>query len=282
MHLQDGISSQKEDFIYFSRKMNFNIFNTGSMIIPGNEMFHGHEAFQWQAFYPDLGNGLTQWAMRCVLIQTEDFKLLIDCGAGNKISEKLRRAYGLENMDLSKLIKKEYALSPKDITHVLLSHLHFDHAGGICDENEKGELVSVFPNAEIIASAKQVEYAQNPHESDAESYDRRDVDYILRNKKLRLVHGDGEVLPGISVKNYHGHTPGQLVPYWKSRGKTFFFGVDLLPSLAHIQAGAIMAYDLDPELSFHEKNTFLGEVKNSETEILFQHDYYRGRMVLTE
>lgn len=252
--------------------MKIHILETGTLMTTGTNMFCGLGETNWQKHYPPSKNGLCKWAMRCLLIIDEDRKILIDTGPGIKLSQKVLDDYhisGTEKLEEYCLAK---GLSFEDITHVILTHLHFDHCGGSTRLDKKGQLVSSFPNAHYFISKKQWDYAKKPIESDKESFHEDDFLPLQKFNKITFIEQEHEILSSISVRFVDGHSPGQLIPFIKNGNETVVFAADLLPSSAHLPENNIMTYDLDPNLSKKEKMAFLEEAFEQNYHIIFQHD----------
>ncbi|MCF8374266.1 MAG: MBL fold metallo-hydrolase [Bacteroidales bacterium] len=252
--------------------MKIHILEAGTLLTTGSDMFCGLGETNWQKHYTPNKNGLCQWTMRCLLIIDEDRKILIDTGPGTKLSQNVLEEYqisGTEKLEESLCAR---GVSFEDITHVILTHLHFDHCGGSTHIDKHGQLVSSFPNAHFFISKKQWDYAQDPIESDKESFHEADFLALQKLNKITFVETGQEILPSISVRFVDGHTPGQMIPFIKNGNETVVFAADLLPSSAHLPENNSMAYDLDPYLSKKEKRAFLKEASEQNYRIIFQHD----------
>lgn len=230
----------------------------------------------WSKIYPCDENNLCNWIMRCLLIDTGDLRILIDCGIGNKQAEKFFANYYLngEASLESSLAKHGYAAD--DITDVILTHLHFDHCGGAVRWNDdKTGYVPTFPNATYHTSRRQWEWGTNPNNREKASFLKENILPILEHGKLNLIENDSELFPGISVRLFDGHTDGQVIPFIRYGEKTIVYMADLLPAAAHIPLPYVMSYDTRPLLTLDEKEKFLNEAAAKGYILFFEHDLYR-------
>ncbi|MBL6950965.1 MAG: MBL fold metallo-hydrolase, partial [Bacteroidales bacterium] len=201
--------------------MNFYPIDTGNLMLDGGAMFGVVPKVMWSKLYPCDENNLCNWSMRCLLIDTQERKILIDCGIGDKQSKKFMGHYflnGEESLDgsLAKL-----GFSVDDITDVILTHLHFDHAGGAIRWNEdKTDYIPTFKNAIYWTSKQQWEWATHPNNREKASFLKENILPIKEKGTLKLIDSETEIYPGISVRLFHGHTKGQVIPFIQDKGKT--------------------------------------------------------------
>lgn len=246
---------------------------TGNLKLDGGAMFGVVPKVMWSKLYPCDENNLCNWSMRCLLIDTGDRKVLIDCGIGDKQSQKFLGHYFLNGDDTldGSLAKAGYSLN--DITDVILTHLHFDHAGGAIRWNEdKTDYLPTFPNATYWTSRQQWEWATNPNNREKASFLKENILPIREKGTLKLIDRATEIIPGISVRLFHGHTEGQVIPFIKYNGKTIVYMADLLPSAAHIPLPYVMSYDTRPLITLEEKEKFMNEAAEKGYVLFFEHD----------
>jgi len=156
---------------------------------------------------------------------------------------------------------------------VILTHLHFDHAGGAVRWNEdKTDYIPTFPNAIYWTSRQQWEWATNPNNREKASFLKENILPIQEKGTLKLIEGDPEIIPGISVRLFHGHTDGQVIPFIHYHGKTIVYMADLLPSSVHIPLPYVMSYDTRPLITLEEKEKFMNEAAENGYILFFEHD----------
>ncbi len=247
---------------------------TGNLKLDGGAMFGVVPKVIWEKVYPADENNLCNWAMRCLLIENEDKRILIDTGMGNKQSEKFYSYYYPNGECSLESSLKEHGFSYEDITDVILTHLHFDHAGGAVKYNEKKELVPTFPNAEYHISKAHWEWATDANRREKASFLHENFVPLQKHNKLNLVKEEGEIFPSVYIKFYNGHTNGQIIPYINYKGKTIVYGADLFPSAAHIPMPYIMGYDTRPLITLEDRQRFFVDAVDKEQVLFFEHDLY--------
>jgi len=250
--------------------------NTGNLKLDGGAMFGVVPKMIWGKLYPSDENNLCNWSMRCLLIETDDKKILIDCGIGDKQSEKFFANYYLNGDDSLDASLAKVGFTVNDITDVILTHLHFDHCGGAVRWNEdRTDYVPTFKNATYITSKAQWEWATNPNNREKASFLKENILPIMEKGKINLVDSDGELFPGISIRIFNGHTDGQVIPFVTYKDKTVVYMADLLPSSAHIPLPYVMSYDTRPLITLKEKEAFMNEAAKNGYVLFFEHDLYR-------
>ncbi|HYX70197.1 MAG TPA: MBL fold metallo-hydrolase [Terriglobales bacterium] len=209
--------------------------------------------------------------MNSVLVRTGKHTVLIETGMGNKLSEKQKRISEPQEKLLASL--EAAGVAPDQIDVVINTHLHFDHCGWNT-VYEKGQAVATFPKARYYVQEGEWRHASLQHERDRVSYLSDNYDPLIRNGQMRLLHGDGEIVPGISVKVYPGHTRNLQAVMLRSGGKKACYVSDLVPTTAHLDLTWVMAYDLFP-LETIESRKRLWEVAVPEQWLMiFTHDHH--------
>ncbi|MDZ7742547.1 MAG: MBL fold metallo-hydrolase [Bacteroidota bacterium] len=256
---------------------------TGNLKLDGGAMFGVVPKVLWQKAYPCDENNLCNWAMRCLLVEEKDRLVLIDNGIGDKQDEKFLKHYHLNGDDeLEKSLGKN-GFKPEDITDVILTHLHFDHCGGSISYSEDGESYQLaFPNATYWTSRKQYEWATHPNHREKASFLKENIIPIEESGQLRLIEEEGEILPGIEIKLYHGHTEAQVIPHIHYNGKTIVFMADLMPSTAHVPMPWVMAFDVRPLQTLKDRERFYKEAIENDYVLFFEHDLYHECATLHE
>ena len=207
---------------------------------------------------------------RSLLLVNGDRKVLIDTGNGSKWAKKYLDMY---NIDFSKYnilsSLKKNGFETEDITDVICTHLHFDHAGGnTCYQNDIIE--PTFPNATYWISKDNWALANQPSIKDQGSFISQDWEVLQKNNMIKLV--DEQFLDGIDIFFTHGHTNGLMHPIISDGNKKLFYGADIFPTHAHLPIPWVMAYDLHPAKTMSEKSKLLKKMYEKEWILFFEHD----------
>ncbi len=261
--------------------------HTGNFKLDGGAMFGVVPKVIWDKLNPADENNLCTWAMRCLLIETGNRKILIDNGIGNKQDAKFLGHYylhGEHSLDSSLV---QAGVSKNEITDVLLTHLHFDHCGGSIVRNDNDDLVTAFPNATYWSNQKHWEWAIHPNAREKASFLKENILPIAESGQLKFVPvvENGTVafdnVPDISIRYAFGHTEAMMLPQINYKGKTVVFMADLLPAAAHIPLPYVMAYDMFPMKTLAEKKVFLEEAVANDYLLFFEHDPVHESATLT-
>lgn len=222
-------------------------------------------------------------AMRCLLIEHSAGLVLIDTGLGNKEDQKFMDIYGVENGTADGRTHLEAAIreaghEPADVRWVINTHLHFDHAGGNTwnERDEEGIALGgsllTFPNATYVVQWGELEYARHTNERTRASYIPHNFEPIAEAGKWRLLHGDVEILPGISAWVTPGHVPNHQSVLIKSDGETLVFLADVVPTSHHLPLAWIMGYDVEPLRTLESKRRLIREAESEGWWLFFEHD----------
>lgn len=222
-------------------------------------------------------------AMRCLLVEHPDGPVLIDTGLGNKEDAKFHDIYGIENEGLEGATQLEDALAtvgflPRDVRWVINTHLHFDHAGGNTsmdpelEADPRRHVRPTFPNATYVVQKGELEFARHTNERTRASYLPHNFEPIAAASRWRLLEGDEEVLPGISVRLTPGHVPYHQSVLVRNGEETAAFVADLIPTAAHLPLPWIMGYDLEPLRTLESKRRLLADAVREGWRIVFEHD----------
>lgn len=256
--------------------------HSGFLKLDGGAMFGVVPKALWNKQYPADENNMISLAMRLMLADTGDRKILINSGIGNKQSEKFFSHFYLHGDQTIEKSLAKHGFTPEDITDVFHTHLHFDHCGGTIVYDDNKQLVPYFPNATIWVTKNQWEWAKNPNEREAASFLDDNIKPMEANGKLRIIEGDTEIAPGFRVKEFNGHTIGQAIPFITYKGRTVVFTSDLLAFSNHIRLPWIMSFDIQPLVTLKEKKEFLREAVDNNYVLFFEHDKYVECATLTE
>lgn len=245
---------------------------TGRFGLDGGAMFGVVPKPLWEKLHPpDERNRITM-AARALLLRDGTRTILVDAGNGTKLPEKLAAIYRVDTRsDALVASLSARGVSPDEVTDVILTHLHFDHAGGATHRVD-GVLKPTFPNARYHVQRDQWEAALRPTERDRASFIPEDFLPLRDHSLLDFAEGEGELLPGIRLRLLHGHTTALQAPLISDGATTLFFCADLFPLASHLQLPWIMGYDLRPLVTLEEKRRVLGEALEQQWILFFEHD----------
>jgi glyoxylase-like metal-dependent hydrolase (beta-lactamase superfamily II) len=249
-----------------------NTLETGRFALDGGAMFGIVPKPIWSRFHPADERNRVELAMRVLLIRDGKRNILVDVGIGTKLPPKLVDIYRveLERSSLGSSLGK-FDLHPTDITDVILTHLHFDHAGGATQKRD-GTVLPTFPEATHYVQKAHWELAMNPTVKDRGSFMKDDYLPIRDAGRLELLDGESEILPGIDLVIVNGHTDAQQLVRIRGNGKTLLYCCDLVPTVGHLPYPYVMAYDLRPLVTIEEKKRILGQAYEEKTILIFEHD----------
>jgi glyoxylase-like metal-dependent hydrolase (beta-lactamase superfamily II) len=261
--------------IYEGPDMRIRTLDAGSLRLDGGAMFGVVPKPLWSKRTPaDERNRITL-AMRCLLVEGEGYRLLIDTGVGNKENEKFRDIYAIENAGEPTRLEdslRDEGLEPADITHVVNTHLHFDHAGGNTRVTDDGSLQVAFPNASYVIRRGEWDFAHLDNERVRASYIPRNFDLLAEEGRVRFVEEDGDVVPGVRVVRTAGHTPYHQSVVLETAVGRFCYLADLVPTVAHVPLPWIMGYDVMPLDTLETKRGWLGRAAAERWGLIFEHD----------
>jgi glyoxylase-like metal-dependent hydrolase (beta-lactamase superfamily II) len=219
-------------------------------------------------------------ALNILLIKADGKNILIDTGIGNKISDKIRKIYDTTDFELIENLQK-LGIERTDIDYVIITHLHFDHAGGIVTFiNENPELT--FPNAVHIIQSREWQVAKYPDELNRASYNfKDDLTLLEETGNYNLVDENYEVVPGITVEFVGGHSEGMQVVRMESEGELAYYAGDIIPLDVQRHLSVNSAYDLNRKDLFIAKKRILSELKEKNGILFYAHDAEKQWVRLT-
>ncbi|HEY6953198.1 MAG TPA: MBL fold metallo-hydrolase [Bacteroidota bacterium] len=245
---------------------------TGLFSLDGGAMFGIVPWVFWSKTNPPDERQRIRLAARCWLVRGNGKVILVDDGNGTKWSDKLKDIYRLDNSKADLLSSlKNFGVAREDVTDVLLTHLHFDHAGGSTIV-ENGKPVPTFPKAKYYVQKKHWDLSQNPTEKDRASFMSDDFVPLMERGVLELVDGEFEIFPGIEVLVCNGHTSAQQLPKISDGRTTMLFCCDLVPTVSHVPLPYIMAYDVRPLVTLEEKKRILPRACEEQWILFLEHD----------
>lgn len=229
----------------------------------------------WQKTNPADENNMCSWSLRCLLIEEGDRLMLVDCGIGDKQSEKFFSYYYLHGDGDLKTSIEAAGFSMDDVTDVFLTHLHFDHCGGGVARHENGYR-TVFKNAVYWSNERHWKWATEPNAREKASFLSENILPIQESGQLKYIERTGNltknVFPDIDVIFVDGHTDSQQLPIINYKGQKIVFVADLLPSVGHIPLPYVMGYDTRPLITLAEKGAFLQKAVEENYILFLEHD----------
>ncbi len=256
---------------------------TGIFGLDGGAMFGTVPKVLWEKTNPPDAANRIEMEARALLLKSPGCNILIDTGNGSdfvlkygdKLGSKFKTMYNISE-DGPSLLKslKTHGLEAKDIHHVVLTHLHFDHAGGATTE-VAGQLAPTFPNAKYWVQKSNIETARQPNLRERASYYPANFEPLAASGVLTLLDGDTkDFLPGLSALVSHGHTQGQQMIKVTDGKVTLLYCGDVVPTSTHVKIPWLMGYDLHPLTLMEEKQKYLAQAADQSWYLFFEHDPY--------
>jgi glyoxylase-like metal-dependent hydrolase (beta-lactamase superfamily II) len=241
--------------------------------LDGGAMFGVVPRTLWSRLCPPDDQNRIRMNMNCLFIEAGSERILIDTGIGDKWLDKHRAMYGIDRKrSLGESLRAVAGIGPEDITIVINTHLHFDHAGGNTALDAAGSAVSSFPNARYFVSRAEYEHAEAPSERDRASYVPENWRPLKDSGQLELKESEYEVVPGLRMETHAGHNRSMQCPRLEREGKTLFGFADLVPMRAHVPFAWIMGFDLYPVETLEAKKKLLPQAAREAWTCLFYHD----------
>ena len=253
--------------------MKLHKIETGFFSADGGAIFGAVPKVLWQKFYPVDESNFCTMAMRSLLVELKDRLVLIDTGVGNKHLDVMSD-YGFRDIIQFEMELQKIGFSCKDVTDVILTHLHFDHCGGCTWIDRNFELQLTFPNATHWVSEAQWKNMLNPNLREENAYFMADIMPVFKQEKLKLLTENEWIGNEIELRLFSGHTAGQIVPYLFDKERTFVFVGDVIPTAANIPLDWLSAYDVNQIEAIEGKQKLLEEAVAEKQVLIFQHDAY--------
>lgn len=244
---------------------------TGHLWLDGGAMFGSVPKALWSRTNPPDERNRIRLAMRCVLLERAEQRVLVDVGLGDKSDARFRDIFRVEaGLSLEGALGAR-GLSPGDVTDVVLTHLHFDHAGG-STRRDGDRLVPALPRARYWVQRANLENARHPNPRERASYLPENFEPLVEAGVLGTWDGPGQPWPGLEVMPVHGHTRGQQVVRVHGGGLAAWFTTDLIPTAAHVRIPYVMGYDVAAIETMTEKRTLLARAAAEKAWVVLEHD----------
>jgi glyoxylase-like metal-dependent hydrolase (beta-lactamase superfamily II) len=245
------------------------VFSDGTYPLDGGAFFGVVPKIMWSRKVDADDKNYVQAGLNSLLIRTGKQTVLVETGMGNKLSERMIKFYGQPAQLLTNLAAA--GVAPENIDIVVNTHLHFDHCGWNTVRKD-GKIVPTFPRAKYYAPEGEWQYARKPSERDAISYIPDNYDPLVQSGQMTLLKGGEEIVPGVLVKTFPGHTAHMLGVIVESGGRTACYISDLIPTTAHIDITWGMGFDLYPLQTVESKKQYYAKAMAEKWLTVFTHD----------
>ncbi len=253
--------------------------DTGLFRLDGGAMFGVVPKVIWEKTNPADSRNRIRMATRCLLIEAGDRLVLVDTGVGTKSGSKFKDLYGLEGDQDLAVGLRVHGYGVDDVTDVVLTHLHFDHCGGGTVLNASGVAEPTFRRARYWLQRRHLDWALKPNARETASFYKENIDPLVQSGQLELLDtppftagGRHELLPGLSLITFDGHTDGQQLALVEGLGRPVLFAADLFPTWGHIPLPYVMGYDTRPLLTLAEREAVLPWLVEQQVVLCYGHD----------
>ena len=231
----------------------------------------------WSKRMPADDENRVLLGLNSTVVRTGKHTVLIETGIGNKQPVKMREIH--QNQELLPASLAAAGIRPEEIDIVVNTHLHFDHCGWNTTLHEDGTVTPTFPNARYFAHSGEVAHGHLQLDRDKVSYLAPNYDPLIDSGQMTLVTTAGirenpEIVPGISVEEFPGHTAQMMGVHIKSEGQHACYIGDLIPTAHHLDPTWVIGFDLDPVRCIAERKRFLQRAIPEEWTVLFTHDHH--------
>jgi glyoxylase-like metal-dependent hydrolase (beta-lactamase superfamily II) len=245
-------------------------FSDGTYPLDGGAFFGVIPKVMWSRKTPADEKNYVTAGLNTLVVRTGKRTVLIETGMGNKLPDRMVKFYGQPAKLLDDL--SAGGIAPEDVDIVINSHLHFDHCGWNTVRDETGKIVPTFPRAKYYAPEGEWQYARKPSDRDSISYIPDNYDPLVASGQMTLLKGGEEIVPGISVETFRGHTAHMQGIVVQNAGKTACYISDLMPTSAHIDLTWGMGFDLYPLDTIESKKRYYARALPEKWLTVFTHD----------
>jgi glyoxylase-like metal-dependent hydrolase (beta-lactamase superfamily II) len=207
--------------------------------------------------------------LNSILVRTGDHNVLIETGIGPKLDDRMRRVFEPQEKLMSSF--ERVGIAPDEIDIVINTHLHFDHCGWNT-VRENGNVRATFPRARYYVQEGELRHARLQLERDRVSYLTDNYDPLVESGQMQLLRGRSEIVPGISVEVFPGHTEHMQAVIIQSSGETACYISDLIPDTAHLDLTWVLSFDLFPLQTIESRKRFYQRAVPEQWLVLFTHD----------
>ncbi len=264
------------------------VFSDGTYPLDGGAFFGVVPKVMWSRKVAADDKNYVTAGLNTLVIRTGKQTVLVETGMGNKLSSRMAKFYGQPAGLLNDLAAG--GVAPEDVDIVINSHLHFDHCGwNTIRQGDK--IAATFPKAKYYVQEGEWKHAHE-HQRDGVSYMTENYDPLVESGQMTLLRGDAEIVPGISVRVYPGHTRDMQAIMVQSGGKIACYISDLIPTSAHLDLNWVMSYDLYPLETVESRKRYYAQALPEKWLTMFTHDAKlpwayvvkdeKGKMVVAE
>ncbi|HZC23642.1 MAG TPA: MBL fold metallo-hydrolase [Candidatus Binatia bacterium] len=253
------------------------VFSDGTYPLDGGAYFGVVPKVMWSKRVRADERNYVSSGLNSLLVRTGKQTVLIETGMGNKLSDRMIKFYGQPAKLLENLAAA--GIAPEDIDIVINSHLHFDHCGWNTLRDKHGKIAPTFPRAKYYAPEGEWQYARHPSERDSISFISENYDPLVESGQMTLLKGGEEVVPGIAVKTFRGHTAHMQAiivnghPGAETKpGSVACYISDLIPTTAHLDLTWGMGFDLYPLETIQSKKEYYSRAIPEKWLTVFTHD----------
>ncbi len=257
---------------------------TGTFRLDGGAMFGVVPKVLWASHEDVDDQNRILMATRTLLAVSRDRKhvILVDTGTGTKWEGKEAERFAItyDGDAIGRALSSQFGLTVDDVTDIVVTHLHFDHNGGLTDWSGEpgGDTRLCYPNARHWLHRDQWQHAHVPSLKDRASFLEQDFDILESQAEMSFVEGQSPDAPWPGVRFFvsNGHTPGQLLPIFSDDTRSLMFTGDAFPTSSHLRLAWVMAYDLEPLKTIAEKQRILRRCHDEGMALAFPHDHRLG------
>lgn len=243
----------------------------GFFRLDGGAMFGIVPKTAWAKVAPPDEQNRIQLSLSTLLIRTGTHNVLVDTGIGTKHDDEFNRTYAVDHFTTAPESLRKLGLSVDDIDFVILSHLHFDHAGG-ATLRKNGSILPTFPGAKYVIQRGMWDEALDLNPRTKGSYHPEDFVPLRDAGLVMFVDGDADIVPGVRVWKSGGHVKHHQCVVAESGGRKAIYWADILPTTAHVRPAWVMGYDLFPHEVAAAKASLLDQAAREEWVNVFEHD----------
>jgi glyoxylase-like metal-dependent hydrolase (beta-lactamase superfamily II) len=239
--------------------------------LDGGAMFGVVPKTLWNKTNPADDRNRIDLAMRTLYLETEKRKILIDTGIGNKNDKKFDDIFKVNRGESLIENLKKYSIEPEEITDIIITHLHFDHAGGNT-LIKNGKIIPTFKNATYHIQEDNFNHAMSNPIRERASYLKENFLPLKEFGCLNLIKGKEFLFDELELIPQYGHTIGQQLIKFNYNNETYLYTGDTIPTSSHINIPFVMGYDIQPLVTIKEKEEILKQAVEENWILIYEHD----------